>query len=174
MDICQDEECLNYEKDELNKCNLFKQVGECPTPDYLISDSDAGANVPLDRLVKHPCQALLSKGNLCQSGKETKAYEMMTDSEACITFNLEVYLCTDCAEEAWEAALKTNKEPVAKSPAAMAGSTTRLLVEKKLRLLKERYSNACNGNDHEEGIKLYAQICLLDNMWLDIIRIEGE
>lgn len=63
---------------------------------------------------------------------------------------------------------------VATSPAAMAGSATRLLVEKKLRLLKERYSNACNGNDHEEGIKLYAQICLLDNIWLDIIRIEGE
>ncbi len=35
MDICQNEECPNYDKDEPNKCNLFKQVGECPTPDYL-------------------------------------------------------------------------------------------------------------------------------------------
>jgi hypothetical protein len=56
----------------------------------------------------------------------------------------------------------------------MPGSTTRLLVEKKIASLKERYSKACDGNDHVEGIKLYAQICLLDNMWLDIIRIEGE
>ena len=71
-------------------------------------------------------------------------------------------------------ALITEKAPVATSPAGMAGSAPRLLVEKKLRLLKERYSKACDGNDHEEGVKLYAQICLLDNMWLDIIRIEGE
>jgi hypothetical protein len=46
MKICQDEECPNYDELEDNACNTFKQVSECPTPDYLTTDSADGAEVP--------------------------------------------------------------------------------------------------------------------------------
>jgi hypothetical protein len=42
MKICQDEECPNYDELEDNACNTFKQVSECPTPDYLTTDSAPG------------------------------------------------------------------------------------------------------------------------------------
>ena len=46
MDICQDEGCPNYVIDEPNKCITFKQVSECPTPDYLNSNKEPVAEVP--------------------------------------------------------------------------------------------------------------------------------
>ena len=50
MDICQDEECPNYVTDEPNKCITFKQVSECPTPDYL-KDTKTHSSVDLQRRV---------------------------------------------------------------------------------------------------------------------------
>ncbi len=46
MDICQDESCPNYVIDEPNKCITFKQVSECPTPDYLNSNKEPVTEVP--------------------------------------------------------------------------------------------------------------------------------
>ena len=46
MDRCQDKECPNFDKEEANSCITFKQVSECPTPDYLNSKTESGAQVP--------------------------------------------------------------------------------------------------------------------------------
>ena len=46
MDICQDEGCPNYVIDEPNNCITFKQVSECPTPDYLNSNEEPVVEVP--------------------------------------------------------------------------------------------------------------------------------
>ena len=64
--------------------------------------------------------------------------------------------------------------PEESSSASVDGSTACDLVDKKLTSLRQRYSKACNENDHMEGIVLYAQIGILESMWLDFVRLAEQ